>query len=507
MKIKRFLHYLCTLIVFMAVSGQASSDNKVTIFIAGDSTAASYSDPDQQGWGAVLQNYFDPTQAVVVNKARGGRSARTFISEGLWDELINQVNAGDYVVIQFGHNDAGPINDNHRARGSLPGIGNESQVIDNLITQKTETVYTFGHYVRSMIEQVQAKKATPIVLSLTQRQVWQNGRIERASAYGRWMYELALEKDIAFIDINNLVADKFDALGEAETKKFFVKDYVHFNQEGATIHAETFVSSLKGARIEGIEPLLNDVGRALPTDTFAWLRLPVPANFHLRSIFLIGDSTVRNGRGDGSNGEWGWGDYLHEFINTKKVNIVNRAIGGLSSRTFYTGDNWQRTLNMIKPNDILIIQFGHNDAADINDATRARGTLKGIGIEYRDIINQLTHKPERVFTYGEYLRKFISEARARGAITIVNSPVPRNRWDKGRIIETPNSYANWAKIVAIQTNSVFIDLNHTVAQQYNPLGKRKVQKLFADEHTHTNEDGARMNAEQVAKTLTPLLHL
>lgn len=507
MKIKLFWGFILSLITGALLSAPVFAQSKLQIFIAGDSTAATYSAPDQQGWGALLGEYFEADRVSVINKARGGRSSRTFITEGLWDELIAQVNPGDIVIIQFGHNDAGPINDNHRARGSLPGIGQESETIDNQITNKRETVYTFGHYIRSMVEQVKAKQATPVLLSLTQRQVWQQSRIERASAYTSWMYQLALDLDTAFIDVNNLVADKFEALGEAETQKLFVKDYVHFNHQGAKIHAEIILAGMKGARIGDIDALLNDKGRAIPADTFAWLRLPVPADLNLRSIFLIGDSTVRNGRGDGAQGEWGWGDYLHEFINTKKVNLVNRAIGGLSSRTFYTSENWQRTLNMIKPNDLLIIQFGHNDAAPVNDNHRARGTLKGVGIEYQDIINQLTGKPERVHTYGEYLRKFVTEARARGAVTMIASPVPRNRWEKGRIIEAPDSYAEWARIVALQTNSTFIDLNGALSKKYNELGKRKVKTLFADEHTHTNEAGARINAEQVAKTLSPLINL
>jgi rhamnogalacturonan acetylesterase len=64
------------------------------------------------------------------------------------------------------------------------------------------------------------------------------------------------------------------------------------------------------------------------------LRLPEPRDPALPTLFLIGDSTVRNGRGDGSNGQWGWGEPLVDRFDTSKVNVVNRAVGGLSSRTY-----------------------------------------------------------------------------------------------------------------------------------------------------------------------------
>ncbi len=94
-----------------------------SIFIAGDSTAARGNGTNQQGWAVPFADYFDKTKVNIVNRARGGRSSRTFITEGLWDQLLADVKRGDIVLIQFGHNDAGAINDTNRARGSLPGLG------------------------------------------------------------------------------------------------------------------------------------------------------------------------------------------------------------------------------------------------------------------------------------------------------------------------------------------------------------------------------------------------
>nr|WP_324260098.1 GDSL-type esterase/lipase family protein [Cellvibrio fontiphilus] len=485
---------------------------KTKIFIAGDSTAATYSQPDQQGWGALLGDYVDATKAEVINRARGGRSSRTFISEGLWQTLIDEVSAGDIVIIQFGHNDASPINDTTRARGTLPGIGSEAITINNLLTQQQETVYTFGHYIRKMVKDVRAKNATPILMSLTQRNLWQAGKLERNGSYGRWAYELALELNTHFVDVNNLVAEKLEALGEEKTAALYPKDQTHFNQQGAQLHAETALAAFKGLRPflsneQLFNDLLNEKGAAVATDEMTWLRLPMPANNNLRSVFLIGDSTVRNGGGIGGNGEWGWGDFLQPHLSSKKINVVNRAVGGLSSRTFYTGGYWQRTLNMMRPGDVLVMQFGHNDNAPINDNSRARGTLKGVADNYEKIENQLTGKPETVYSYGGYLRKFIGEARARGIIALVCSPVPRKIWDGKKIARSPDSYPDWARQVALQSGSVFIDLNTVIAAEYEQLGAKKVDALFADKHTHTSKAGAELNARFVAAELKPLLGL
>ena len=118
--------------------------------------------------------------------------------------------------------------------------------------------------------------------------------------------------------------------------------------------------------------------------------LPEPANPKLPSLYLIGDSPVRNGDGNGSNGQWGWGDQIAGYFNSKKINVVNRALGGLSSRTYLTFDYWDRLMALLKPGDIVIMQFGHNDAGPINDNVRARGTTKGTGEETEEIDNILT---------------------------------------------------------------------------------------------------------------------
>ena len=474
-----------------------------SIFIAGDSTAAKGKGEHQQGWAEPFKTFFEDTEVNVVNRARGGRSSRTFVSEGLWAQLMEDVKEGDVVLLQFGHNDGGAINEEPpgstrptRARGSLPGLGEESVEIDNVITQKHETVYTFGHYMRQMIQDVQAKNAKPVLVSLTLRNLRDDrGRLERGNGcYDGWLYQIALEADVPFIDLTNTMADELDTMDAAEVDALWEQDYVHFNLKGAELHAGKVVSGLKGLHSVKVEDWLSDKGKAVEANPNAWLRLPVTTDRTLPTVFLIGDSTVRNGRGDGSNGQWGWGYFLRAHLNSAQINVVNRAVGGLSSRTYLTYGHWERVKAMLQPGDFVVMQFGHNDSSPINDDHRARGTIEGTGDESQAIDNILTGKPEVVHSYGWYLRKYIEEARAAGATPIVCSPVPRKKWEDRRIIRGEDSYGDWAEAVAQQTGAPFVDLEASVANRYDQLGPKTVELLFGDEHTHTSAAGAVLNA-------------
>lgn len=224
--------------------------------------------------------------------------------------------------------------------------------------------------------------------------------------------------------------------------------------------------------------------------------------YKLPALFLIGDSTVRNGRGDGRNGQWGWGEPIAAFFDNTKIRVINRALGGLSSRTYLTLGNWDRVLAMLEPGDVVMIQFGHNDNGPVNDTFRARGTIKGAGEETEEIDNLLTKKHEVVHTYGWYLKKFIADARAEGATPIVCSLVPRKIWKDGKVVR--EDYARWTADAARSENAAFIDLNEIIARRYEELGPEKVDALFADPHTHTTLAGAELNAASVIEGLRSL---
>lgn len=219
-------------------------------------------------------------------------------------------------------------------------------------------------------------------------------------------------------------------------------------------------------------------------------------------LYIIGDSTVRNGDGTGKGSLWGWGSVISPYFDTTKIDIRNHALGGRSSRTFITEGRWDAIMKTLNKGDYVIMQFGHNDAGPLDDTARARGTIKGIGNDSSEIYNPIRKMKETVYSYGWYMRKYVNEAKSKGAIPIICSPVPRENWKKGKIDRT--EYSVWAKQVADETGAYFIPLNDMIAVQYEKLDTAAVKQFFPSDHTHTNRAGAELNAQQVKEGIQSL---
>ena len=230
----------------------------------------------------------------------------------------------------------------------------------------------------------------------------------------------------------------------------------------------------------------------------------LPANPQLPSLFLIGDSTVRNGHGRGDGGQWGWGDFLAPFFDTNRINVVNRALGGTSSRTFYR-DQWPRVAALLKPGDFVIMQFGHNDSQ-----RPQRHQPRPRHHQRRRRRNPHHHKPDHQTDRDRPLLRLVrthadAEARAKGATPMVCSLIPRNNWKNGRAVRNLNDYAGWAGQAAAAEHAPFLDINEIIARQYDALGPAAVKPLFiAGAGPHTSLAGAQTNALCVVAALKSL---
>ncbi|HJZ54249.1 MAG TPA: rhamnogalacturonan acetylesterase [Gemmataceae bacterium] len=219
-----------------------------TLFIVGDSTVKTGT-KGQQGWGDPIVMHFDKAKIKVQNKALGGRSSRTYQTEGLWDKVLGAARPGDFVLIQMGHNDGGPIDDKDRARGSLPGTGDEMKEIDNPVTGKKEVVHTYGWYMRKYISDARAKKMTPIILSPIPhcpRRVVEPGMVEKNN-YVIWSEEVAKAEKADFIHLNKIVMGKYAGmpLDDIKSKYFTPADNTHTSPAGAELNALCVVEGIR----------------------------------------------------------------------------------------------------------------------------------------------------------------------------------------------------------------------------------------------------------------------
>lgn len=218
-------------------------------------------------------------------------------------------------------------------------------------------------------------------------------------------------------------------------------------------------------------------------------------------LFLVGNSTMRTGTlGNGNNGQWGWGYFAHQYFDENKITVENHALGGTSSRTFYNR-LWSDVLQGVRKDDWVIIELGHNDNGPY-DSGRARASIPGIGKETLDVTIRETGARETVYTYGEYMRRFIRETKAKGAHPILMSLTPRNAWedkDSTVIARVNRTFGLWARQVARQERVPFIDLNEITARKFEKFGKEKVKYMFYLDRIHTSVFGARVNAASAAE--------
>lgn len=486
MKTIKILALLCVTVLFLNFTKKTAI--KPTVFIVGDSTVKNGSgngDGGLWGWGDFINQFLDTTKITIQNHALGGTSSRSFQDKGLWKPVLDQLKKGDYVLIQFGHNDNGPINDTIRARGTFKGIGEETEEIDNLLTHKHETVHSYGWYIRKLVQDAKSKGAIPIVFSPIPRNDWKDGKILRNNqSYGLWAKQIAEQEKVTFIDLNKHMSNELDKIGQEKVMGtyFYERDHTHTSAKGAVLSASVIASELKKS------------SNSLKKYVLVNPKIKLPAK---KKVYLIGDSTMANNNNNPN--AVGWGVAFPKYVDTMRVEVINKARGGRSSRTYDFEGLWEAVREQLQPGNFVIIQFGHNDAGNI-DKAKYRGSLKGNGTETQKV-NRADSLVETVHTFGFYIEKYIKETKEKGAIPIVMSQTVRNEWPNGKPELREESYNKWSKIAAENQKALFIDLNVIIAKKYEELGKEKVATFFPKDHTHTGAEGADFNALTAAESI------
>ena len=231
---------------------------KPVVFICGDSTVKNEDKADHTGmwgWGSLATTIFDTSKITVSNQAIAGRSTRKYLNDGRWERVYNALQPGDFVLLQFGHNDIGNLTD-AKARAVIASAEDTCHVYQIEGDGRYELIYSFGWYLKKFIDDVREKGATPILLSLTPRNEWPGGRVERRDdSYGRWYREVVEQTGVSFIDVHNISADfldkKFASSNPEKSKQkaavYFNHDHTHTSYQGALMNARSVARGLKAS--------------------------------------------------------------------------------------------------------------------------------------------------------------------------------------------------------------------------------------------------------------------
>lgn len=476
------------------------------IFIAGDSTVSTYRESyyPMTGWGQVLGQFYQDNVAIV-NHAIGGRSSRSFYEQGRWQALVDELQAGDVVLIQFGHNDRDFTKD-----------------------ERYTPTADYGNYLRMFVADARAKGAVPILVTPMVLNAYRNGELrnvftESGNDYAGTMRAVASEMNAPLVDLNAASYQRIQAVGESYTSQFLYmqlaageypnypdgsNDGTHFRHLGAlemarmirgaiaasddsrlaslqqaqkplyvvTIDATSAASlqTLSGAWPAAIELPLKAVATngnafehwlapgnqrisgtqaswltlAAPVTLSAVYAVSTPTSYPKATVFLIGDSTVSNYT-QGYFPQTGWGQVFQHFFDPAKITIDNRALGGRSSKSFYN-DHWSDVINSVRAGDFVLIQFGINDRnkADPNRYAPADGTFQ------------------------DYLTRFVNETRAKGATPILVSTVVRNAWQDNdtRIYEAYHEHPVVTRELAGTLGVGLIDLDALATSYLEGVG-------------------------------------
>ena len=221
-------------VITLAISLLFTSLHAANILLAGDSTCANYTEKSapQTGWGQALPQ-FCKDDCKVFNFAKPGASSRSFIEKKLWDALLAKVQKGDFVLIQFGHNDS---KKNHN-RFAAPGAAYDANL-------------------KKFIADVRAKGANPVIVTSIVRANFKKDRIAPGGLnnYRTACFNVGKTENVPVVDLLAETRNCFDKLGPAETYKLFMcssgiekkkNDRTHVNKAGAETIAKLFVENAK----------------------------------------------------------------------------------------------------------------------------------------------------------------------------------------------------------------------------------------------------------------------
>jgi lysophospholipase L1-like esterase len=447
-----------------ATAAQRKSGTVVRIDLIGDSTQT-----DHAGYGRGFCANLSP-KVDCVNMAKGGASTRSFRSQGLWERSLQT--KPDYMLIQFGHNDAvfarPPAAPGAAAPQGPPPGGDRA----------LNSAADYEINLRQYITEARAAGIKPILVTPITRQYFEaDGKIHSdQTEHSETMRRVATEMKVPLIDLQTESIAYLEKIGETAGHKFEITkkdptgatifDKTHFNWAGSYTFGRMVAVDL-GNTVPELKKFVLPEAAKMPPEGEKAMRVIEGAPV---KIVLVGDSTVATGGG--------WGPGFCAVMN-KNVDCVDVALNGRSSKSFIDEGAWKKALDL--HGDYYLIQFGHNDQKTDPGRFTDPNT-----------------------TFPANLRRYIADVRAIGAVPVLVTSLSRRNYKDGQLVEDLTPYVEATKKVGGDEYITVIDLNALSVAMLKRMNQEEADKYNATTHPDAQAENAATAGAATAPDRTHL---
>ena len=465
------------------------TEKAIHVYLAGDSTVKDYGASNTiGGWGEFIGDYFTD-DVVIVNKAEGGRSTRSYMNQGRLDEILSLAKPGDYLFIQFGHNDA-RTDDNATMEHKVQlGTPDENGIYPSMPAVKTKTpqyIYdfykndsypytdtfypyesgTFKWYYEQYVEKAREKGMIPVVITPVCRVFFDaDGRITphfgEDNGYIEAVRQVAKEQNCPLIDMYNITSSLYESYGVLTTQGLHNvnadgnMDLTHYNKFGANLIASKMAESLKDQNI------------AIAKDTkVSNVSVGRVDDMKSAKLFVIGDSLAENSK-DELIGSASFASKLSRYF-ADKITVVDYTQTDETAKHFAKSKKYSEFMSSVNEGDYVLLNFGRMD--------RDKSSTDRILDYYSDVNGDAETKESfKYYMYNSYIKPLAEKK----AVIIALTPVPNGDFKNGGYVNNCADYAQAVKDLVIDNSLYFVDLNGQFAETYTNMGENGSKVLNA----------------------------
>ncbi len=505
----------------ISVVGNNTTDDshKTKIYVMGDSTAVAYgNDNTIGGWGEYLVNYFN-SDVEIINKAEGGRSARSYLNQGRLKEVFEEVGPGDYVFIQFGTNDQRTDDNAFMEHAVMLGEPDENGIYPTIPGVKCATpeyIYnfykdseypydttfypyesgTFKWYMKQHVDAIKKTGATPVLLTPMCRMFFDSeGKIVshfgENDGYIEAIRQLADEENIECIDMYDITKKLYESYGVMTTQGLHnvnadgSVDLTHYNKFGANLIASKMAEAIKGSVLTVRSCIVNSDVAVSKTESLK-----------SGNLYVVGSTAAGGANNDNmAVKSRGFGDYLQKYLSNK-ISVKNLAVDDATIKSYTKTDEYKTFIDNLSAGDYVVINFGENDA---DYASNVR--------EY-DKYSYPSNNESDIDSFSYYLyNNYIKPAKEKKAVVIVTTPVAKRNFVDGSYVNDNNIYVENVISMVQKYSTFYVNLNNVTADMYNTMGEEgsKVLNAYDRETGIINNAFSEFGAELTAKKFLTMM--